>query len=124
MREVMAVIRMDKINRTKEALSAAGFSSFTATGRVLGRGRGAVDYELLQGAEAGYPEAMQRLGGGPRLIPKRVLTLVVPAEKTSLAVETIMSANRTGNPGDGKIFVLPVSDSFRVRTGETGAKIL
>ena len=124
MKEVMAVIRMDKMNKTKEALSEAGFSSFTATGRVLGRGRGIVDYQLLQGAEEGYPEAIKQLGDGPRLIPKRILTLVVPARKAELAVETIIGVNRTGNPGDGKIFILPVTESLRVRTGETGAKIL
>ncbi len=124
MKEVMAVIRMNMMNKTKEALSGAGFSSFTATGRVLGRGKGLVDYRIIRGAEEGFPEALAQMGNGPRMIPKRILTLVVPEEKTELAVKTIIKTNQTGKPGDGKIFVLPVQDSLRVRTGESGSKVL
>ncbi|WP_319560572.1 P-II family nitrogen regulator [Marispirochaeta sp.] len=124
MKEVMAVIRMNMMNKTKEALSNAGFSSFTATGRVLGRGKGLVDYRMMKGAEEGVPEALASLGEGPRMIPKRIITLVVPEEKARLAADTIISVNKTGKPGDGKIFILPVLDAMRVRTGETGLKIL
>ena len=124
MKEVMAVIRMNMMNKTKVALSDAGFSSFTATGRVLGRGKGLVDFRIMKGAEEGAPEALAQLGDGPRMIPKRIITLVVPAEKAKLAVDTIIRVNQTGKPGDGKIFVLPVVDTMRVRTGETGKKIL
>ncbi len=124
MKEVMAVIRMNMMNKTKVALSDAGFSSFTATGRVLGRGKGMVDYTIMKGAEEGYPEALAQLGDGPRMIPKRIITLIVPEEKAKLAVDTIIGVNQTGKPGDGKIFVLPVAESHRVRTGESGVAVL
>ena len=124
MKDVMAIIRLNKINQTKQALSDAGISSFTATGRVLGRGKGMVDFRILKGAGEGSPEAIEQLGGGPKLVPKRMLMVVVPDEKVSLVVETIIRVNQTGSAGDGKIFVLPVTESFRVRTGETGDAVL
>ncbi len=124
MKEIMAVIRMNKINETKRALSSVGFSGFTATGRVLGRGKGFVDYQVIKGAQEGYQEAISQLGGGPRLVPKRLITLVVNDDKKDLAIQTIIKINKTGNPGDGKIFVFPVAESIRVRTGEKGEKTL
>lgn len=124
MKDVMAIIRLNMINKTKEALSAAGISSFTATGRVLGRGKGLVDFRLLKGAEEGSPEAIEQLGMGPKLVPKRLLTVVVPDDKVQLVVDTIIKVNQTGNAGDGKIFVLPVLESYRVRTGEYGDEVL
>ena len=119
MKEVMAVIRMNKINDTKRALNEAGISSFTATGRVQGRGKGMVDYRILHGAEEGAPEAIAQLGEGPRLVPKRLITVVVSDEWVDKTVETIIKTNQTGSSGDGKIFVLPILEATRVRTGET-----
>lgn len=123
MKEIMAVIRMNKMNATKRALSDAGISSFTAR-KVMGRGRGKVDYLLLRGAEAGYEEAINQLGPGPKLIPKRMLTIVVPDSLVDTAVKTIITTNKTGSPGDGKIFVLPALTAVRVRTGEAGDDVL
>ncbi|MBN2162611.1 MAG: P-II family nitrogen regulator [Pontiellaceae bacterium] len=119
MKEVMAVIRMNKINETKRALNDAGISSFTATGRVQGRGKGLVDYRILHGAEEGAQEAIDQLGQGPRLVPKRLITVVVSDEWVDRTVEAIIKTNQTGNAGDGKIFVLPILEATRVRTGET-----
>lgn len=119
MKEVMAVIRMNKINDTKRALNAAGITSFTATGRVLGRGKGLVDYRILHGAEEGSPEAIAQLGDGPRLVPKRLITVVVSDDWVERTVEAIIKTNQTGHAGDGKIFVLPILEATRVRTGET-----
>ena len=124
MKEVMAVIRINKMNETKKKLSDAGISSFTATGNVMGRGKGMVDYRILKGAGDGYVEAIDQLGQGPRLVPKRLLFIVVPDDKVKVVVNTIIDVNQTGNAGDGKIFVMPVSDSTRVRTGESGDQIL
>jgi nitrogen regulatory protein PII 2 len=124
MKEVMAIIRMNMMSKTKKALADAGVSSFTATGRVMGRGKGNVDFTLLEGAKEGYEEAISQLGKGPRLIPKRLLWVVVPNELVAKTVETIIEVNQTGQPGDGKIFVLPVADAYRVRTAETGAVVL
>jgi nitrogen regulatory protein PII 2 len=124
MKEVMAVIRMNMMNKTKEALSSAGITSFTATGRVLGRGKGKVDFSLVKGAENGAEEAIARLGNGPMLIPKRLILVIVPDHLVPTVVDTIISVNKTGNAGDGKIFVLPVLDSGRIRTGEFGDAVL
>ena len=119
MKEILAVIRQNKMSETKAALTAAGIYSLTAT-RVLGRGKGGVDFRVLRGAEDGHEEAISQLGQGPRLIPKRMLLLVLPDDRVPVAVEALIKANQTGKPGDGKIFVLPTSDAYRVRTGETG----
>lgn len=119
MKEVMAIIRMNRINDTKRALNEAGISSFMAIGRVLGRGKGLVDYRVLHGAEEGVPEAIAELGDGPRLVPKRLLSVVVSDDWVERTVNAIIQTNQTGNAGDGKIFVLPVLEATRVRTGET-----
>ena len=124
MKEVMAIIRINMMNKTKKALSEADISSFTATGKVLGRGKGLIDYRIIQGAEKGYQEAISQLGQGPRLVAKRLLIVTVPDDKVDLVVKTIIETNQTGNAGDGKIFVLPIMDAVRVRTGEKGDKIL
>ena len=119
MKEIMAIIRMNKMNDTKRALTDAGVSALTAR-KVMGRGKGKVDFFLLQGAQQGAEEAINQLGEGPKFIPKRLLTVVVPDDKAARVVRTISEVNRTGNPGDGKIFVLPIIDAVRVRTGEAG----
>lgn len=124
MKEIMAVIRINMMNKTKKALVDAGISSFTATGNVVGRGKGNVDYRILRGAEAGYEEAIAQLGIGPRLIPKRLLWVVVPDKLVPTVIQTIIEINQTGQPGDGKIFVNSVLDAVRVRTGESGDSVL
>ncbi len=124
MKEVMAVIRMNMMNQTKKALSDAGISSFTATGRVVGRGKGLVDFKILEGAGSGSEEAISLLDRNPRLVTKRLISVVVPDQLVATVIETIIKVNQTGQPGDGKIFVLPVAESFRVRTGESGDQIL
>lgn len=123
MKEVMAVIRMNKVNQTKKALADAGISSVHAR-ECLGRGKGLVDFSVLRGAEQGYEEAISQLGSSQRLIPKRMLTIVVPDALVARTVETIISVNKTGKAGDGKIFVSPVEDSIRIRTGESGDETL
>lgn len=123
MKEVMAIIRMNMMNRTKRALSDAGISSMTAKD-ALGRGKGLVDTTLLEGAEKGYEEAIAQLGHSQRLIPKRVLLIVLPDNLVGTAVKTIIEVNRTGKSGDGKIFVMPVHESASVRTGEGGDTVL
>lgn len=120
MKEIIAVIRMKKMNETKQALIDAGISSFTALGRVLGRGKGQVHFDILQGAEEGCPEAIEQLGNAPRLVAKRLVAIVVPDDMKQTAIDTIIKTNQTGRPGDGKIFVTDITDSIRVRTGETG----
>jgi nitrogen regulatory protein PII 2 len=110
---------MNKINQTKKALIAAGISSMHARD-CMGRGKGLVDIQLLKGAELGYEEAISQLGNSQRLIPKRMISVVVPDALTDKTVSVIIAANQTGKSGDGKIFVMPVLDAVRVRTGESG----
>lgn len=123
MKEITAIIRMNKMNETKRALSEVGISSVTARD-ALGRGKGLVDMQLLKGAELGYEEAISQLGQGGRLIPKRILLIVVPDKLVNKTVKTIIRVNQTGKSGDGKIYVMPCLDAVRVRTGEFGDEVL
>jgi nitrogen regulatory protein PII 2 len=119
MKEVMAMIRLNMMNITKRALSDAGFFSLT-TLKVTGRGKGSVDYFLLDGAEEGHEEAVSQLSPSPKLIPKRLIIIVTPDNLVDHVVKAIMDVNQTSKKGDGKIFVMPVLDAFRIHTGETG----
>jgi nitrogen regulatory protein PII 2 len=122
MKEVLAIIRMNQIGRTKQALVEAGFPGFNAA-KVTGRGRQAIEVEAVDALNR-HPEdaseVLPLLGRIPRLIPKRLISLVVPDEQVDRVVSTLVRTNQTRNPGDGKIFVLPITESVRVRTGETG----
>jgi nitrogen regulatory protein PII 2 len=119
MKEIMAVIRMNKMNQTKKALADAGLPAFVAR-EGYGRGKGLVNQAVLDGAAAGNEEAIALLGSKGRLYPKRIVSIVVPDDRVQHAVDALISVNKTGQAGDGKIFVMPVSDSVRVRTGEDG----
>jgi len=123
MKEIMAIVRINMMNKTKKALAEAGISSITARD-ALGRGKGLVDLTLLEGAEKGYEEAVAQLGQSSRLIPKRIFFIAVPDRLVSKTVKAIIAVNRTGKSGDGKIFVMPLADSVRVRTGESGDQVL
>ncbi len=124
MKEVMAVIRINMINETKRALIDAGISSFTAPGKVLGRGRCQVDFQFLTGELQEVAHPSSHLTTEAPLIAKRLVTVVVPNHLVKTVVDTIITTNQTGRPGDGKIFVLPVLDSVRIRNGECGDMIL
>jgi nitrogen regulatory protein PII 2 len=127
MKMIEAIIRMAKLNETKIALAAVGLPSFMASGEVQGRGRG-------RGIGPRYQEVMSdpqlaemlqaNKGAEPRLKTKRMITLVVNDDKVDLAVQTIIKVNKTGNSGDGKLFVLPVAETIQVRTGDSGDKVL
>jgi nitrogen regulatory protein PII 2 len=115
----MAIIRMNRINQTKRALVEEGISSMHAR-ECLGRGKGLVDLEVLKGVEQEYEEAISLLGNSQRLIPKRMISIIVPDKLVKKTVSTIISVNRTAKAGDGKIFVMPIFDAIRIRTGEAG----
>ena len=131
MKEIMAVIRMNKITETRKALSLKGYDSMTCV-KVTGRGKKKVNYELIEQllddeeikSEIKSPEVSESISEGHRLIPKRLVIMVVEDDDVETVVETIISVNQTGNPGDGKIFVLPEEDAIRVRTGETGKEAI
>jgi len=123
MKEIMAIIRMDMINKTKDALLKEDFPSFHCK-KVMGRGKKKVDYSMLEGLisenERMSPMLAEVISEGHRLLPKRLLSLIVEDDQVKKAVEIIINTNSKGNQGDGKIFVLPVTETIRVRTGETG----
>lgn len=121
MKEVIAVVRINMMNQTKQALTDCGVAAFFAH-EAHGRGMGFVNPQILEGAEQGYEEAASMLGEKGKLYPKRLITAVVEDSQVGCVVETIVNTNQTGKPGDGKIFVLPISDAVRVRTGEMGVK--
>jgi nitrogen regulatory protein PII 2 len=122
LKEIMAVIRPNKVMSTKEALDKIGISSFTVL-KVLGRGK--------QGgrvSELAYPiseELKRKLEDAPlSFIPKRLLIVVVQDGEVDQVVRTIIGVNRTNQHGDGKIFILPVDDAIRLRTGEHGSEAI
>lgn len=121
MKEVIAVVRMNMMNKTKAALTAAGINAFFAH-EAQGRGVGFVNRKLIKGAEQGYEEAAALLGEKGNLYPKRMVTIVVNDDQVDDVIEALITTNQTGKAGDGKIFVMPIADSVRVRTGETGTK--
>jgi len=118
MKEVMAIIRLNKVNQTKKALAEAGFPSFTCR-KVLGRGKKSLDYELMDGcinlSEFKPSPLAENLSERGRLIPKRLFTLIVNEEEVKKVVDIIINVNSTSTPGDGKIFVLPIEEVYRVR---------
>jgi len=113
MTKVEAIIRPEKLNEVKYGLAAAGFVGLNIV-QVTGRGvqRGVV--HTGRGAET-YAVDM---------LPKIKLELVVLDQDVEAAVEIILRNARTGNIGDGKVFLLPVADAVRVRTGERGDAVL
>jgi nitrogen regulatory protein PII 2 len=122
MKEVMAFIRANKINRTKEALWEAGFPSLTCR-YVLGRGKRKVGFTISNyppDVAKREPDVAEALSEGHRLVPKRFLTLIVQDDEVQRVIDVLLKANFTGNPGDGKIFVLPIVDVYRIRTAEAG----
>ena len=121
MKELIAIMRINMMNQTKQALTDCGVDAFFAH-EAHGRGKGFVNPQVLEGAEQGYEEAASLLGEKGKLYPKRMITVVVEDSMVDCAVETIINTNQTGKPGDGKVFVVPISDAVRLRTGETGVK--
>jgi nitrogen regulatory protein PII 2 len=124
MKTIMAMIRIDKMNETKKAMSEAGMPSFTATGKVFGRGKGKWDAKVMEGAKNDQPEALALLSEQPRLRPQRLITITLPDSKIKKAVNTLIKANQSGKPGDGKIFVLPTTEAISIRTAEPGDIVL
>jgi nitrogen regulatory protein PII 2 len=116
MKEIIAIIRPKKVGATRDALEQLGFPSLTATavtGRGLQRGiAGEVNVENTQASLA------KGLSGGMKYIPKRLITIAVRDADVDVVVKTIIEINQTGQIGDGKIFVSPLDDALRVRTGE------
>lgn len=115
MKEVIAIIRMSKMERTKDVLASSGYPSITVN-RVCGRGKQR-GLQLFAPPEFG-PEEVR--GRKMKYLPKRMISLIVEDHAVSEVVDLIMGVNRTGEIGDGRIFICPVEDAVRIRTGERG----
>lgn len=126
MKEIIAIIRPNKVAKTVKALEAVGFPALTVT-KCFGRGkqRGYLDVNLpdVVDIEKVVKEG-EKQGLFMKFIPKRLLSIVVDDADVPLVVGIIMKINRTGKIGDGRIFVLPVEDAVRIRTGESGVEAL
>lgn len=112
MKLVVAIIKPFKLDDVREALSELGISGMTVT-EVKGYGRQKGHTELYRGAEYVVD-----------FLPKVKIEVAVSDEWVDRTVEAIATAARTGKIGDGKIFVLPLGEVIRIRTGETGADAL
>jgi nitrogen regulatory protein PII len=108
MRKVEAIIKPFKLDEVKEALNEIGIQGITVS-EVKGFGRQKGHTELYRGAEYVVD-----------FIPKIKMEIIVADEMTAKIVEVIGEAAKTGRIGDGKIFVTPVDEVVRIRTGETG----
>ena len=112
MKFVIAVIKPFKLDEVREALGALGIQGITVT-EVRGHGRQRGHTEFYRGAE--YTVSF---------VPKVKLELAVEDSIADKVIETIQLTGQTGQIGDGKIFVLPLEQAVRIRTGETGAAAL
>jgi nitrogen regulatory protein P-II 1 len=112
MKKVEAIIKPFKLDEVKESLSAVGIQGLTVS-EVKGFGRQKGHTELYRGAEYVVD-----------FLPKVKLEIIVRDEQVSEVVETIEKAAKTGRIGDGKIFVLPIDEIIRIRTGERGAEAI
>lgn len=108
MKKIEAIIRHFKVEDVKNALSAKGVQGMTVT-EVRGFGRQRGHKEVYRGAEYTVD-----------FLPKVKLEVVVDDSQSETVIQTILSTARTGTVGDGKIFVTPLENVIRIRTGETG----
>lgn len=125
MKEIIAIVRRHQVPSSKKALEEAGFNALTiqsVEGRGKQKGLGGWAAEVdpyltsLLKYETPVPEALMKW------IPKRMLIVAVQDDEVEKAVEALIKANQTGNIGDGKIFICPLEEVIRVRTGENGPR--
>lgn len=108
MKKIEAVIRHFKLEEVKDALSQAGVQGMTVT-EVRGFGRQKGHREQYRGAEYTVD-----------FLPKAKIEVIVADEQEKVVIDTVLSAARTGQIGDGKIFISNLGSSVRIRTGEVG----
>ncbi|MFC5069619.1 P-II family nitrogen regulator [Flaviflagellibacter deserti] len=107
MKLVMAIIKPFKLDEVRDALTAVGVHGLTVT-EVKGYGRQKGHTEIYRGAEYAVS-----------FLPKLKIEVAVPASMVDQVVETITTTAKTGQIGDGKIFVTPIEHAVRIRTGES-----
>jgi len=112
MKYIIAIIKPFKLDEVREALGAIGVQGITVT-EVKGHGRQRGHTEFYRGAEYAVS-----------FVPKVKIEVAVESAMATKVVEAIQAAAKTGQIGDGKVFVLPLEEAFRVRTGEQGSSAL
>ncbi len=112
MKMVKAIIKPFKLDEVKDALAKIGVEGMTVS-NVKGFGRQKGHSEIYRGSEYTVD-----------LLPKVVLDICVPSDMVEKTVDTILESARTGKIGDGKIFVMPVEETYRIKTGESGTATL
>jgi nitrogen regulatory protein P-II 2 len=112
MKKIEAIIKPFKLDEVREALTAVGIQGLTVT-EVKGYGRQKGHTEIYRGAEYAVS-----------FLPKLKVEVAVASELVDTAVEAITTAAKTGQIGDGKIFVLSIEQAVRIRTGETDTDAL
>jgi nitrogen regulatory protein P-II 2 len=112
MKLIIAVIKPFKLEDVRDALTQLGLSGMTVS-EVKGYGRQKGHTEIYRGAEYAV-----------NFLPKVRIEVAVPSDRADKAVEAIAAAARTGQIGDGKIFVAPIEHALRIRTGETDTDAL
>jgi nitrogen regulatory protein P-II 1 len=112
MKKIEAIIKPFKLDEVKEALAKQGIQGMTIS-EVKGFGRQKGHTELYRGAEYVVD-----------FLPKVKMEILVEDDKAGLVIDTILEAARTGRIGDGKIFILPMEEAVRIRTGERGDSAL
>jgi nitrogen regulatory protein P-II 1 len=108
MKKIEAIIRHERLQEVQDALDQLGVSGLTVS-EVVGCGR-----------QKGYTEQYRGVRANISLLPKIKVESVVPSDVADAAVEAIVENARTGNVGDGRVFVYDVVQSIRIRTGEDG----
>jgi nitrogen regulatory protein P-II 1 len=108
MRKIEAIIRPERLQEVQDALDGLGVSGLTVSD-VVGCGR-----------QKGYTEQYRGSRANISLLPKIKVESVVPPGMVDVAVKAIVEAARTGDIGDGRVFVYPVEQAIRIRTGESG----
>ncbi len=112
MKIIMAIIKPFKLDEVRDALTSIGVHGMTVT-EVKGYGRQKGHTEIYRGAEYAVS-----------FLPTIKIEVAVPTEQVGKTVDAITSAAKTGQIGDGKIFVLNLDNAVRIRTGETDAAAL
>lgn len=112
MKLVIAIIKPFKLEDVRDALTAIGVQGLTVT-EVKGYGRQKGHTEIYRGAEYAV-----------NFLPKVRIEVAVPSDRADKVVEAVMAAAKTGQIGDGKIFVTPIEHAVRIRTGETDSNAL
>src|SRR4029078_9327784 len=110
MKKIEAIIRAERLQEVQDALDELGVSGLTVT-EVMGCGR-----------QKGYTEQYRGSRANISLLPKIKVESVLPDHVVDQAVEAIVGAAYTGQPGDGRIFVWPIEQAVRIRTGERGGE--